>query len=738
MNSIGLTFTSGELGLAVLAAIVGVAIAWWAYRAIAPQLRASFRNGLAVLRALALVGVAFLLARPLLSLAGDAAGRGTVVVLTDLSRSMDLPADSLAAGGTAARDRAAVANESADRAARALGGRFKVERRAFAASVAPGDSLPGGAREATQLGDALASALEGVDAPRGIVVVSDGAQTGGRDAVRAARELGLPVTTVAIGQAPARDIAVLDVLANPTARVGQETPIEVRLAAYGPPRTVRLSVRDGDRVLAGEDVALPGGGAEISRRLTYRPSRAGLAVFEVLAPATEGEAEWSTVNNRRAYAQEVLPDRERVLILAGSYHWDWTWARRAIDADSAYAADHRVFAGGAFQRVGRGAPVAAAATATGEPAASATGLPASAAALRPYALVALIGVEEGQLPAATAQALSGYITAGGSAIVLGGAARNGVLALASGPLGPALGIVRTAGSTSLPEASAALTESGRASDLVRLDDDPAVNFGLWGALPPLQNVQPLAVSATDRVDVADAGGRFALIAERRVGRGKVVFVNGASTYRWGFSASDVESGRRYERLWGNLLRALSEPAQSEALRLVPERPLVSRGEVVRLEAALQDARFQPVAGARVTARLSGPQTRDVVLESRGEGAYGAALAGLPPGRYTVNASAQVGGRAAGNANATFWVDAQSAEWQDVAPDPGLLAAVAAASGGAAVKPGDEGGIPASLTASRPRAGRERTFRLWESPIAFALIASLLSAEWWFRRRRGLA
>ncbi len=734
MNPIGLTFTSGEIGLAALAAVAGVAIAWWAYRAIAPQLRASFRNGLAVLRALALVGVAFLLARPLLSLAGDAAGRGTVVVLTDLSRSMDLPADSLAAvdGGTP-RDRAAVARESAERAARALRGRFKVERRAFAASVATGDSLPGGAREATALGDALAAAIEGVDAPRGIVVVSDGAQTGGRDAVRAARELGLPVTTVAIGQAPARDIAVLDVLANPTARVGQETPIEVRLAAYGPPRTVRLSVRDGERVLVGEDVALPGGGAEITRRLTYRPSRAGLAVFEVIAPATAGEAEWSAVNNRRAYAQEVLPDRERVLILAGSYHWDWTWARRAIDADSAYAADHRVFARGAFQRVGAGAPAA-----TGEVPASGSALPASAAALRPYALVALIGVEEGQLPAVTAQALAAYVTAGGSTIVLGGAARNGVLALASGPLGPALGIARTAGSTLLPEASPALTEAGRASDLVRLDDDSAVNFGLWGALPPLQNVQPLAVSATDRVDVADAGGRVALIAERRVGRGKVVFVNGAATYRWGFSAADVESGRRYERLWGNLLRALSEPAQSEALRLVPERPLVSRGEVVRLEAALQNARFQPVAGARVTARLSGPQSRDIGLESRGEGAYGAALSGLPPGRYTVSANAQVGGRAIGNANATFWVDAQSAEWQDVAPDPGLLAAVAVASGGASVKPGDEGGIPASLTASRPRAGRERTVRLWESPFAFAMIASLLSAEWWFRRRRGLA
>jgi hypothetical protein len=322
--------------------------------------------------------------------------------------------------------------------------------------------------------------------------------------------------------------------------------------------------------------------------------------------------------------------------------------------------------------------------------------------------------------------------------VLGGAARNGVLALAPGPLGSALGLARIPGSVPAAEASPALTEAGRTSDLVRLDDAPALTLGLWAALPPLQNVQAMAVSASDRVDVADTGGRFALLAERRVGRGRVVFLNGAASFRWGFSAADAEAGRRYERLWGNLLRSLSEPAQTEALRLVPERPLVSRGEPVRLEAALQDASFQPVTGARVTARLAGPQSRDVVLESRGEGAYGATLEALPPGRYTVSATAQSGGRAVGSANATFWVDAQSAEWQDVAPDPGLLAAVAQASGGAAIRPGEEGGIPASITAARPRAGRERTVRLWESPFAFAAIASLLSAEWWFRRRRGLA
>src|SRR5690348_15223224 len=133
MRFLSFSLAPHALAWLVPAALALAALAVWAYRAIAPSLPARTRSTLTWLRAAALVGMAFLLARPLLSLASDLAGRGTIVVLVDRSRSMDLPADST--GGDHARSRAVVARAAADRVVRALAGHARVVERAFAGGV---------------------------------------------------------------------------------------------------------------------------------------------------------------------------------------------------------------------------------------------------------------------------------------------------------------------------------------------------------------------------------------------------------------------------------------------------------------------------------------------------------------------------------------------------------------------------------------------------------------------------
>src|SRR5690348_7034839 len=175
----GMTLAPHALAWLVPGSLVLAVLAVWAYRRIAPSLKPSSRTLLTGLRAAVLVLVAFLIARPLLSLAGDAAGKGVVVVLTDVSRSMDLPADST--GGSKARTRADEAKDETKRVVRALSGRYKVVERAFAGALLPAaqtdsvlDKAVPGARERTAIGDAIPGSLAGVENARGVVVISDG------------------------------------------------------------------------------------------------------------------------------------------------------------------------------------------------------------------------------------------------------------------------------------------------------------------------------------------------------------------------------------------------------------------------------------------------------------------------------------------------------------------------------------------------------------------------------------
>ncbi len=184
------------LPLALLAAAFAL-LAAWGYRIAVPPLPPFARTLLPWLRGLALVGLLALLARPVLERprGGDAA----VVVLRDASASMELPASAGGPPRAAAAERAIAALRSAWR------GRARVAVVDFAERL-ESDSGRVGARGATALGDALRGFASSPLAERAgsLVVVSDGVSTAGEDPVAAARALGLPVHTVAIGARRAR------------------------------------------------------------------------------------------------------------------------------------------------------------------------------------------------------------------------------------------------------------------------------------------------------------------------------------------------------------------------------------------------------------------------------------------------------------------------------------------------------------------------------------------------------
>ncbi len=708
------------------AIVAACALAFWAYRFAVPAVAIGLRRGLGLARVVALLLLLGMIARPLLSIAQRGESR-TVVVLEDASLSMELPGHGSA---SRAEDAARVVADLERR----LSGSATVRRWRFAGGVlaADADSSRNLEPAATDLGRALAETGRLTDVVA-VVVVSDGVVNRGADPVQGARRLGRPISAVAIGEAPTWDAAIEEVAVAPLARLGEESAMEVRLSHDGAAaRRARLEVSDGTTVLVTRDITLATGGEETVERLTFTPRKLGLSHYRVRLDA--GADEPVSANNVRAAVQRVLPDRQRVLVLAGALHWDFTWMRRALDADSAFAAEYAL-----ASAAGLRAPHTTKASGGG----------LDVGPLDRYAVIVLQGLSAERLPRGMEERLVAFVRAGGSLVLWGGPGpQPATLGEWEGsPLGRVLGIAagqRLRATEVEPE----LAEREASHDLVRLDDDPDRNRRYFGSLPPVTHVSPVAVRPGDHVLVAGMSGRVPLIALRRAGRAQVLLVNGAGLWRWGMSGIDPLAPERYRRFWAQALRLLSEPVQTEPLRVAVDRALAARGETVRVTASLQDADFQPVPGAEVKARVArvpdsqgetgkGASGDEIVLSEAGAGSYGGVLEGLAPGRYRVSATARHRAVGESRAETEFVVDSWTPEALAVRPDRALLEAMAAASGGVMVELGALARLSEQVgqAVSRPTRWSER--RLWEEPILYLALLGLLAGEWWNRRRRGL-
>ena len=695
-----------------LASLSFIALSLWAYRFAIPPLPARARRLLPILRAVALVALAWLLAQPVLERAR--AGRSArLVVLLDRSRSMELPASP---GGATRAAEAAAAAEAIERAWR---GRASVRVVPFAARLGR-DSSSTGARGATALGDALAAlplAPEGQELD-GVVVVSDGAVNAGQDPLAAARTLGVPVHTVLTGVARGPDRSVTEVEASTSARVGEATPVRVHIAS-SEERGIAITARllDGDRELGRTAVVSPGAGLEAVAEFRITPTRPGLAVWTARVDSLAGET--STANDARQVALEVAPGRLGVLVMSAGLNWDVAFLRRGLLADSGVSLRTLVREGGGWREAKSGRPVAG----PGPP------------DLKGQAAVVLDALSPTDLGPGMDAGLDAFVRGGGGLLLLGGPA-PGVARFRGGSLGSQLALGMDQAS---PIRSGSPEPSAEASELLSWDDDPQRGERAWRAAAPLSDLAPVAPGAGDRVLIGSRGAGPPLFVARRVGRGQALFVNGTGLWRWSLSSHDDLSAERGRRLWRRLVRWLAEPVQGEPLRVRPERWLTARGEPVRLFASLQGADFKPVAGATLAGEAQDASGRTIRLAftPRAAGSYEATLPEPAPGRYRVTVRAAKGGVELGRAASEFAVDRWSLEEARADPDSATLAAIAGATGGRMVGAAAAAGWASALPTRAIARARSDSLRLWESPWVFAMVVGLLSVEWAWRRRRGL-
>jgi len=116
------------------------------------------------------------------------------------------------------------------------------------------------------------------------------------------------------------------------------------------------------------------------------------------------------------------------------------------------------------------------------------------------------------------------------------------------------------------------------------------------------------------------------------------------------------------------------------------------------------------------------------------GKYRAALAGLAAGRYRAVVSGELGTDVLEPAELEFEVGKKNLEFEQLALNEKLLKELAAATGGRYTRLELADRLVAELRAEQERRIERRQIHLAWPPLIWAILASMLCAEWYLRRK----
>lgn len=734
---------------------------------------------LGAFRATAILLVVFCLFRPMLLLSAAVPQRNYVGVLIDDSRSMQI-AD-VDAGDARPQTRGDVVRHlvaGPDSAIRkALADRFLVRYFRFSSGtqrIASADDVSF-AGTSTRLGDAIEHARQELEAVplSGLVVFSDGAdnaRTPLGDELLSLRARSVPVFTVGIGRERFdKDIEIRRVEAARTALKGSAivADVLVRQRGYGGQK-VPLVVEDEGRVIASEEVTLPGDGDLAPVRVHVALNDAGPRTLAFKIAPQPGEQ--VTQNNTQQALVVVRDRREKILYVEGEPRSEMAFIRRAVASDSnLQLVTLQRTAENTFQRfdVDNGEELAG-------------GFPKTREELFRYRGIVLGSVDASLFTRDQLQMLADFVgLRGGGLLLLGGRHAFGEGGYAGTPLAPVMPVVIAGEAvpdslTFLADIKPELTPAGAASAATQIAGTEQKSSDRWKTLPPvtsvnfIRGIKPGAVVLVNGVVPSDGRTESAPIAVRRYeqpvlayqrfGKGLSIALPIQDAWLWQMDPTTPVDDQTFVTFWRQLLRWLTSD--------VPNRITVSSAndvagvrDPIALTAEVADSAFVMRNDARVVAHLTAPSgtTRDLPMEWAvdRDGEYRATFTPEEAGNYEVVAEVDPAAGAAGGGSARTSADTtrdrrsdatyvrvnsateSSREFVDAEMRASLLRRIARETGGRFYTPATVASLPEDIALSKRGVTVVNQMDLWDMPVIFLMLVGLVSAEWAYRKKRGL-
>lgn len=681
--------------------------------------------------------------------------KNRVAVLVDRSASMSFPVE--AGGITRSQSVGRYLEEIAPDLA-ALQSRFTVELYGFDPELAPitpeqlRTEVPRAGR--TDLLSALRAVQAGAEGAgtkklSGVLLFSDGADNAELAAgvVGQARaelsDLGVPVSTFAVGREALKDLAIEQVKVDDFAFVRNSITVELDVRGRGfRGEQIPVVLRREGQIVASKAISFTQDDEVQTVSFTFTPDQTGRFVYTLSVPTWPDEV--VADNNTRSFVLKVIRDRIRVLYVVGRPSWDERFLRGLLKQD----ANIDLISFYILR------------TMSDEPMVR---NPDRELSLIPFPMEEIFdtkldtfdvvifqnfGYTDPQLSIGQYERnLERYVHNGGALVMIGGDRSFGEGRASFPTLGLALPVESLGRPANLDAFQPRLTAQGLRHPVTAIGTGGESTEESWGELPPLPGAnvvqaKPGATVLLDHPFVTEGGRNAPILALWDYGRGRSLALMVDASWRWSFTShADGSPTRAYDRFWGNALRWLVRDPDLTTLKVTADPPTVEPGRPVGVIVSARLPDYQPAANADVTVELFSVKDQKVIGSQAGRtGPDGVVRLEFPPpaaGAYKLRARARSGDKPLGEGEDAVAVRAVGTELSDATVRLDLLARIAEVTGGRAFRlPQD--GLPEVPLLDPPtvEVGRSNDRPLWDRWYYLVLLVALLGTEWFLRRRFG--
>lgn len=688
----------------------------------------------AALQAFVLCLLLVMLWRPALRVTALKPQQNVIAIVVDDSRSMLLKQD---AGSRVDAAKQLLNSGLLDK----LKNRFQVRIYRAGANLERIQSLEAvtGAQNTTHLGGAMKQMMEeSASLPIGaVVLLTDGSDNAGgleADTLGEIRRRRIPIHTVGFGaERLTKDLEVMELDVPLRALSDSRIGAAVTFRNYGyKGQKAKVTLMSDDKIVSSREVTLGEDGSPQTETLLFNAGLAGAR--SVKASIVKLSDEENANNNSQTRLINVESLKPRILYIEGEPKWEFKFIRRALEGDRNLqlttmlrTTQNKIYRQGVE-----------------DPKELELGFPDKEEDLFKFSGLIIGGVEASWFtPQQQAMIKNFADRRGGGVMFLAGRGALSDGGYAASSMAEIIPIVLAdrKGTFHRDPATAELTDAGRESLVVRIEEDAQKNVERWKKLPFMANYQETGAAkpgATVLVEsLPTSKGRFPLLVTQRYGRGRTSVFGSSGTWRWQMS-QDVKD-MSHELFWQQLSRWLVNETPPQISALPSKQILLDDGNV-EFRADVRDKAYNPVSASTVEARIIGPSGVAAMLpmtpDANQPGIFTAKWDAPKPGSYVVEVLAKNGKEEMGRDVFTMVRQDGVAESFHAEQNRQLLEGLSRQTGGNYYTPDTAKALPDDIAYSEAGVTTRETRELWNMPAIFIALLGAKAAEWMIRRRWG--